>query len=185
MVSTWTAATARRPPGDMVTEYASDYVSLPKNMSNTKAWRDAFVKHFAGAYGKYVDGSDRQVAMYEDAPAKASDCHTLESLRRWRAAQRAQVGTFIPRPYRTFGAGAVEQEYAENKARIEREIADAKAKAEAKAKADAKESEKKDDSTHDPPAADEDAKGTSGAAEPSLGAAASMLQQPQLLFAES
>jgi hypothetical protein len=118
------------PAEDMLNQYAGDYIPLPKNKNETNAWRATFVKHFSGHYAKYIDGSDSQVAMYEDFPAKAKDCHTLEDLKRWRDAQHHQVDTFIPQPYRTFGAGAVESQYAENKARIEQEMEDA---AEAKA----------------------------------------------------
>jgi len=143
------AATPAKGPQDYMSQYAGDYVHLPKNKNDTKAWRDAFVKHFAASYGKYINGSDRQVALDKDAPAKASACHTLKDLKHWRAAQRSQVDSFIPRPYRTFGAGAVEQDYAENKARIEQEMAAKadEAKTDDKAKATDNRSGKDDGST--------------------------------------
>jgi len=180
------AATPAASPKDATAQDAG----LPST-SDPKARRDAFVKKFAGAYGKYVNGSDHQVAMDKAAPANPQDCHTMDALKRWRDAQRSRMDTFVPTQYRTFGAGAVDQEYAENKARIEQEMAEAKATADEKdadsakteasqgddagAKAEHKDDDKKDAAAADSPKADADDKDTSAAVvEPSVVAAATV-----------
>jgi len=129
------AGVAASRPGEArkwTSEYAHNYAPLPDEPSDWADWRRRFVGKFAGPYRKYVEDSHRLARQYHTTPIRAEDASTMAELRRWRDAQNAQIDTFIPQAYSHFVAGAVEQKYEENKARIERELArqDAAKKAE-------------------------------------------------------
>jgi len=53
-----------------------------------------------------------------DVPNSAFACSTLAELDRWRAIVRSQIARDTPESDRAFAFGAVEQEYADNRARI-------------------------------------------------------------------
>jgi len=114
-------------------EYAGDYVPLPTDTTNPKAWRDAFVSQYAEAYRHYMDASDRLRERFPHAPSSAAACHSMEQLKEWGAAQRMMIDSYVPKAYSSFSTGAVEQELKDSKARIKEEIAQAAAKADAEA----------------------------------------------------
>merc|ERR1712154_266670 len=79
-------------------------------------WREHYMRRYAAAYMPYAVAGNSLAARL-----RAEDCHTVAELKTWRRGEQQAIDTYVPRSYRAFAAGSVEQKYEDNKVRIIKE----------------------------------------------------------------
>jgi len=101
-----------------------------KDPKNPVDWARALMKNNAPAYEHFVN-HDAKGAMQtvKDAPQSVDDCHNMKDLEKWRQGQHGLIDNFVPKGNQGSAFDGLKATYEQNKARIEREEAQAKKKA--------------------------------------------------------
>jgi len=126
-------ARARADAAEAKAEAAAGKQSAPSYRSYMPSSQKAYVplnvsefdyERFVPDYEKYADVQKymdfNHMMSKLDAPSSAEKCNTTAQLDAWRKAQEAPVKAFIPKQWQSESMHSIKEEYAKNKARIQK-----------------------------------------------------------------